>query len=229
MPDGSSPAAGSAADKGEQLLEAARAGDLGAMEALLAAHPETLDHRNHMGQSAVLLAQYHRKPEAVRFLLSRGPNLTLHEACAMGVQARAEALLHEVPRMIDAHSPDGFTPLALACFFGHGELAKWLIDRGANLNLAAKNQMQVAPIHAAAGGKNLEIVRALVEAGADVNARQHGGFTALHAAAQDGNEAMTAYLLEKGADRNARADNNQCALDLALLRGHAGVAALLER
>lgn len=229
MPDAAGSAPNAAAGPGEQLLEAARAGDVGAMEALLAAHPETLDHRNHMGQSAVLLAQYHRKPEAVGFLLSKSPNLTLHEACATGVQARAEELLLEVPRMIDAHSPDGFTPLALASFFGHVELAEWLINRGANLDLAAKNQMQVAPIHAAAGGKNLEIVRALVEAGADVNARQHGGFTALHAAAQDGNEAMTAYLLEKGADRNARADNNQCALDFALLRGHAGVAALLER
>ena len=131
---------------GDQLLDAARAGDVAALESLLAAHPETLDHRNQLGQSAVLLAQYHRKPEAVQFLLSRSPNLTLHEACATGVQARAETLLQEVPRMIDAHSPDGFTPLALACFFGHAELARWLINRGANLDLAAKNQMQVAPI-----------------------------------------------------------------------------------
>lgn len=214
---------------GERLLDAARAGDVVSLEALLVEHPEYLEYRNQMGQGAVLLAQYHRKPEAVRFLLGRGPNLTLHEACATGVQARAEKVLQEVPRMIDSHSPDGFTPLALACFFGHLELAKWLVDRGANLNLPAKNQMMVAPIHAAVGGRHLEIVRALVEAGADVNARQHGGYTALHAAAQDGNEAMTTFLLEHGADRNARADNNQSALDFALLRGHAGVVALLER
>jgi ankyrin repeat protein len=220
MPDGG---------PGEQLLEAARAGSLAEMESLLAAHPETLDHRNHMGQSAILLAQYHRKPDAVKFLLSRNPNLTLHEACATGVQDRVERLLQEVPRMIDAHSPDGFTPLSLACFFGHVEVAKWLINRGANLDLAAKNQMKVAPIHAAAAGKNLEIVRALVEGGADVNARQHGGFTALHAAAQEGNEAMASLLLEKGADREARADNNQSAMDFALLKGHAGVVAILEK
>ena len=89
--------------------------------------------------------------------------------------------------------------------------------------------MQVAPIHAAAAGHKLEIVRALVEGGANINARQHGGFTALHAAAQEGDEAMTSYLLERGADREARADNNQSALDFALLRGHAGVVAILER
>lgn len=213
---------------GEQLLDAARNGDLASLEALLAAHPETLNHRNHMGQGALLLAQYHRKPEAVRLLLARNPELTLHEACATGVQARVESILREVPRMIDAHSPDGFTPLSLACFFGHTELARWLIDRGANLDLAATNPMQVAPLHAASAGRHLEIVRALLEAGANPNARQQGGFTPLHAAAQNGDAEMARLLLEKGADREARAENNQTALDFALLRGHGAVAAVLE-
>jgi len=213
---------------GERLLDAARNGDLGALDALLAEHPEALQHRNHMGQGAVLLAQYHRRPEAVRFLLARNPELTLHEACATGVKARVEAVLHEVPRMIDAHSPDGFTPLSLACFFGHEELAVWLINRGANLDLAATNPMQVAPLHAASAGRHVEIVRALLEAGANPNARQQGGFTPLHAAAQNGDVDIARLLLDKGADREARAENNQTALDFALLRGHAAVAAVLE-
>lgn len=213
---------------GEQLLEAARSGDVSALAALLDAHPETLNHRNQLGQGAVLLAQYHRKPEAVRFLLARQPELTLHEACASGVQARAESILLDVPRMIDAHSPDGFTPLSLACFFGHVELAKWLINRGANLDLAATNPMQVSPMHAAAAGRHLEIARALLEGGANPNARQQGGFTPLHAAAQNGDAEMARLLLEKGADREARAENNQTPLDFALLRGHAAVADVLE-
>lgn len=213
---------------GEQLLEAARTGDLTSMEALLAGHPETLNHRNHMGQGAVLLAQYHRKPEAVRFLLERHPELTLHEACATGVRDRVESILQDVPRMIDAHSPDGFTPLSLACFFGHVELAQRLINRGANLDLAATNPMQVTPLHAAAAGRHLEIVRALLEAGANPNARQQGGFTPLHAAAQNGDAEMARLLLTKGADREARAENNQTPLDFALLRGHAAVANVLE-
>lgn len=213
---------------GEQLLEAARSGDLAKMEALLAAHPETLNHRNHLGQGAVLLAQYHRKPEAVRFLLARHPELTLHEACATGVRDRVESILQDVPRMIDAHSPDGFTPLSLACFFGHTELAKRLINRGANLDLAAANPMQVTPLHAAAAGRHTEIVGALLEAGANPNARQQGGFTPLHAAAQNGDAETARLLLDKGADREARAENNQTPLDFALLRGHAAVANVLE-
>ena len=152
----------------------------------------------------------------------------LHDACATGVQARVEELLSEVPRMIDAHSPDGFTPLALACFFGHVELARWLINRGANLDLPADNPMKVAPLHAASASRHLEIVRALLEGGANPNARQQGGFTPLHAAAQNGDAEIARVLIEKGADREARAENNQTALDFALLRGHAAVAAVIE-
>ncbi|MCC7234829.1 MAG: ankyrin repeat domain-containing protein [Bryobacterales bacterium] len=213
---------------GEPFLDAARAGDVAGLRSQLTAHPELIDYRNEMGQSAVLLAQYHRKPEAVRYLLSRSRVLTLHDACATGVQARVEELLIEVPRMIDSHSPDGFTPLALACFFGHVELARWLINRGANLDLAAENPMQVTPLHAASAGRHLEIVRALLEGGANPNARQQGGFTPLHAAAQSGDAEIARLLIEKGADREARAGNNQTALDLALLRGHAAAAAVIE-
>lgn len=213
---------------GEPFLAAARSGDVADLKRQLSAHPELIEYRNAMGQSALLLAQYHRKPEAVRFLLARAPVLTLHDACATGVQARVEELLSEVPRMIDAHSPDGFTPLALACFFGHVELARWLINRGANLDLPADNPMKVAPLHAASASRHLEIVRALLEGGANPNARQQGGFTPLHAAAQNGDAEIARLLIEKGADREARAENNQTALDFALLRGHAAVAAVIE-
>ncbi len=108
------------------------------------------------------------------------------------------------------------------------ELARWLINRGANLDLPADNPMKVAPLHAASASRHLEIVRALLEGGANPNARQQGGFTPLHAAAQNGDAEIARLLIEKGADREARAENNQTALDFALLRGHAAVAAVIE-
>jgi ankyrin repeat protein len=218
-------------DSGVTFLEAARGGDHAALDAMLAADPAVLNYRNEMGQGAVLLAQYHRKPETVAFLLARGPELTLHEACAVGAAERAQALLANPAtrgRDIDTHSTDGFTPLALACFFGHEGLAAWLVNQGANVRLAATNAMRVAPIHAASAGRHFGILSMLVKSGADVNARQQQGFTALHAAAQNGDEASLRLLLNHGADRTARAASNQTPLDLALQNGHASVAALLE-
>ncbi len=186
-----------------------------------------LDYRNEMGQSAILLAKYHRRQDAVDFLLARGPALTLHEACAVGAIDTVRQALRERGRMIDEHSIDGFTPLALACFFAQPEIARLLIDQGANVNLAANNAMKVAPVHAAVAARQSAILKMLVEAGADVNARQQAGFTPLHAAAQNGDEAATRMLLAAGADRQARADNQQSPLDMALLGGHGPVAELL--
>jgi ankyrin repeat protein len=216
---------------GPQFLDAARSGDEATLGALLSAEPALLNHRNELGQSAVLLALYHRKPAAAEFLLGRGPELTLHEACATGQLARVQALL-ETPsqrgRLMDQHSTDGFTPLALACFFGQEAVATWLVEHGANVNLAANNPMHVAPVHAAAAGKHFGILKMLVEAGANVNARQQQGFTPLHAAAQHGDEPALRLLLAHGADRAAMAANQQTALDLALQNGHGGAVALLE-
>jgi ankyrin repeat protein len=131
-------------------------------------------------------------------------------------------------RLIDSFSGDGFTPLALACFFGHEEAATWLVNQGASVTLAADNKMGVAPIHAATGGRHTSLLRMLVENGADVNARQQQGFTALHAAAQNGDSEAVRLLLDHGADRELRADSNQTPLDLALQRGLGEIVELLE-
>jgi len=71
-------------------------------------------------------------------------------------------------------------------------------------------------------------VRALLEHGADVNARQEGGWTALHAASQNGDVEMVRLLIAAGADVQARADNQQNALDLALGKGHQAVVDVLD-
>lgn len=213
----------------EAFLNAARKGDVAELESLLAADPDVLNARNNLGQSAILLARYHRQQQAVDFLLARNPDLTLHEACAVGQGDRVrEIVSRKSAPAIDSHSADGFTPLSLACFFGHQEIAGYLVDQGANVNLAAANPMKVAPLHAAVASHHFWIAQMLVSNGADVNQLQQGGFTPLHAAAQNGDEQAVRLLLENNADRKTRADSGQTALDLALLKGHAAVVDLLD-
>jgi ankyrin repeat protein len=212
----------------EEFLNAARAGDIEQLKTLLAANPALLNERNDLGQSAILLARYHRKTAAVEFLLSQNPDLNLHEAAAVGALDRVQTIVRERGRLIDSHSKDGFTALALAAFFGHAAAVQYLIDQGANVSLAANNPMKVAPLHAAVSARHIEIARMLVDNDADVNARQQQGWTPLHGAAQSGDQELVRLLLAKGADREARADTGQTALDLAMTHGHGAVAALLE-
>jgi ankyrin repeat protein len=88
--------------------------------------------------------------------------------------------------------------------------------------------MRVTPIHAAVSAGRLEAARVLLDAGADVNAAEHGGYTALHLAAGNGDEALIRLLLERGADPTARLDSGQTPAELAHEKGHGVVAALVD-
>ena len=74
------------------------------------------------------------------------------------------------------------------------------------------------------GWIEIDGVRLLVEAGADVNARQHGGYAPLHSAASRGDVALIDLLLDRGADPNAAADDGKRPIDFARERGHAQAA-----
>ena len=210
------------------LHDAVKRGDLDAVRAALTDDPSLLEQANDAGQTAFLLAKYYRQAEIAEYLLSLNPTLDISQNCAAG---RTEAALEQIdrdPTLLEQHSPDGWTPLHLAAFFGHAELAKGLLNRGAGIDARSTNAMQNTPLHAAAAGGNLEILELLLTHGADPNARQHGGWTALHAAAQTGNHRMAELLLANGAHKYVQADNNQTPLDMALSYRHPEVVSLLE-
>jgi len=81
---------------------------------------------------------------------------------------------------------------------------KELIKKGANVNNTYNFGKPTTALVQAAGGGHMEIVRALLKAGANVHHRDKYGGTALHAAANYGHVAIAKLLLEAGADVNAK-------------------------
>lgn len=144
-------------------------------------------------------------------------------AAADGDLAALERHVRADHLVLAAFSPDGFTPLHLACFFGRAAAATWLVKEGGPVNEPARNEMKVHPLHSAAAGPEpaarLALARILLEYGADPNARQQQGFTALHAAAQHGDEALAKLLLEHGADPSLTTDDGRTPADLARTAG----------
>jgi uncharacterized protein len=70
------------------------------------------------------------------------------------------------------------------------------------------------PLHSATAAGQREVCAVLLEAGADVNARQQAGYTPLLEAAQLGDSRLAELLLEHGADRTATLDDGRGLGDL---------------
>ena len=212
----------------QEFFDAIRAGDGGKVGALLDSDATLLAAKDEKGLGPYIAAKYSGRNDVAALLLARGVELDIFAACAAGAKDRVLELIGENAELVNAYSPDGWTPLHLACFFGQPDVAEALIAQGADVRAQARNPTRNAPLHAAAAGRNKDTVRALLEHGADVNARQEGGWTALHAASQNGDVEMVRLLIAGGADVQIRAENQQNALDLALTKGHQAVVEVLE-
>jgi ankyrin repeat protein len=214
-----------------EFIEAVKNGDRDAVERLLANDPGLLRARDDQGVSAILLAHYHGKDEVARVLLARGGELDIFEAATAGDADRVRALVAADRSLANAWSPDGFFPLGLAAFFKRPAVAKVLLEHGADPRMGSK-PAGFTPLHSAvaddAGSDVEDLVRMLLEAGADPNARSATEGTPLHTAAFTGNVAVTETLLKAGADPEARDRKGYLPLDYARDQSHPEVAALLH-
>ena len=211
------------------LINAAQHGDLEAARALLDADPALAGARDTDGQAPMMAAIYGSHPEIVALLRERGATPTIFEAAALGDMPALNAALAQDPSAMRAYSADGWTALHLAAHFGQVEAARALLAAGANVTAHSWNGLDNEPIHAAAANTgNAAMVAALLDAGAQVNARQHGGFTPLHQAAQNGDAELVNLLLSRGARKSLMTDKDLTACDLAEEAGHQELATRLS-
>jgi uncharacterized protein len=181
-----------------RLFDAIKAGDEALVQAILAENGQMAQTSDPDGQSALLTAIYYRNASIVEAIRAAGATVDLHAAAALGDLEKLRAAIGEDPAAANHYARDGFTPLQLACFFGQEAAVHYLLEEGADLHAVSRNQMSIQPIHAAVAGRNAAIVQTLIDAGADVNAQQSGGFTPLQAARQNQDGMIIAALEAAG-------------------------------
>ncbi|HEY8929310.1 MAG TPA: ankyrin repeat domain-containing protein [Mucilaginibacter sp.] len=212
----------------EKLEHYITTADLEGLDALLKENPALAKTRTSHHVSPLMLSCYFKKPGVTDLLLKYLDEINLFEASAAGRFDVVANLVHAHPDAINFYAEDGFTPLGLACYFGHYEIAQYLVLKGADVNMPSNNGFSVYPLHSAAAGDYTQIARMLIENNALVNVKQQAGATALHSAAQNGNIDLLILLLEHGADAGVRMEGGKLPADLAREKGHLEIAEALD-
>uniref|UniRef100_T1ISP3 Uncharacterized protein n=1 Tax=Strigamia maritima TaxID=126957 RepID=T1ISP3_STRMM len=138
------------ADVENQLLEAAKAGDLTLTKKLLDAHPHLVNCRDLEGRHSTPLhfAAGYNRVGVVDFLLQHGAD-------------------------VHARDKGGLVPLHNACSYGHYEVTELLVEHGASVNVT--DLWKFTPLHEATAKGKYEIVKLLLKHGADPNRKNRDG------------------------------------------------------
>ena len=119
-----------------------------------------------------------------------------------------------------------------ACRMGVVETVKLLLERGAGVNtriVGPHNRDGHSALMVAATRGDVAIVQALVDAGADVDARNEKHETAMLFAASNGHASVVQVLLQSGADWRSKNVWGYTPRMAASMNGHKEVTRMLRR
>lgn len=155
-----------------ELYQAAAAGDLSAVEQLLASGA-AVDAPDRNGETPLMAAALADRPEIAELLVSRGADLS-------------------------ARNAGGFSPLHAAAYSGSIAVATILLDRGAAIEDTA-NKAHASPLMVAADEGRAGVVDLLILRGADINSLDKDGYSPLSQAWSKKHVDVVRMLKQHGA------------------------------
>lgn len=137
------------------------------------------------------------------------------------------AVLRNTHTDVNVKDPLGRTPLHIAVERGYGDIAMFLVENGAEVNItdANGNTPLIFIIHKIG---DVQITRRLLEKGAAVNTQNRTGETALMYAAWRGHTDIVQLLLENHADATLKNKQGDTALMLAESKQHLEIVQMLR-
>ncbi|WP_246188150.1 ankyrin repeat domain-containing protein [Paenibacillus tengchongensis] len=193
-----------------ELIVAAEQGDIAAVTALLNEGAD-INGTDERGRTAVLAATHGNQPEAVKKLIAAGADLNLrdHRSDNPLLYAGAEGMPEIVKLAVEAGADTaltnryGGTALIPAADRGHVEIVQYLLEHSDvkvdHINNLGWTALLEAVLLGDGGERHTQIVRLLIEHGADVNLADKDGVTPLAHAESRGYADMAALLKDAGA------------------------------
>lgn len=212
-------------NRGGAIHRAVQSGHAEVVRLLVERGRVDVESRDAEGKTALQLAAQHNKIEIVETLIALGADPTSREWTMSLLEPIHWASLNgSIPMIrlllstgkVDVNVRNGYIgrpPLWNAVLRNHLDAARALLEAGADANLgdeSARNNVfgcgegkQYKPLNIAAINGNCEMMRLLMDGGADVNGCNKDGWTALHEVAWRANLAGMRLLISRGADRGA--------------------------
>jgi uncharacterized protein len=193
-----------------QLIEAAKNQDHQTIRSLVSQHAD-VNARSDDGSTALLWAAHWNDLDTADQLLRAGADANaandfrmtpLSQACVNGSASLVDLLLKFGAKPNTAIAT-GETPLMTCAKSGNVEAVRTLIAHDAAVNVKEPAQNQT-PLMWAAAERHPAVVKALIEANADLLAHSKKGYTALHFAAREGDQENVRLLLAAGVNVNIR-------------------------
>lgn len=217
-----------------EVAEAIKARDLGKVRELLERHPQFLHGADERGNEPIHWAVMTRQTELIDYLLDRGADINAQ---------RPDGVRPLLLTNGDYHYR-GWRDLPSGAIQRHEVLMGYLLARGANYDISAATKLGDAervrellqqdpslvnqlpaysyytgtPLRNAAGAGHIEVVKLLLERGADPNLREPGIAPwggALHAAISGGHYGIVKLLLQHGANPNQAVESSGNCLSMA--------------
>jgi uncharacterized protein len=160
---------------------------------------------------------------------SEAPSAVATQAISDGNLSALEQALATDASVAQHVTPEGWSLLHLAAYYGHSDLVKTLLVHGADASARSANSTANTPLHAAiAGAADADCVKLLLAGGTGINATGAQDITPLHLAASRNDRALCELLMALGADPRVRMEDGSMPHHIASNRGHHELALWLE-
>jgi ankyrin repeat protein len=218
----------------EGLLEAAVSGDIDEVRKLVEAGVDA-NAADEWGVTALMVAASEGNSEIARLLIDQGADV---DRICIHINAVTQVSINTAVKklgktrgssvttvFVPPENPDPTTALMVAAYDGHTEVARLLIDAGAQVDVAKSKGITALMIAAWRG--HADYARLLGDGGAGVDLTDDSGGAALYDASCYGDLEIVSFLVAAGANVSVRTTEGDTSLMAATYLGNTEMARLL--
>lgn len=136
----------------------------------------------------------------------------LHEAVKKNDFLKIKQLVEEDKINIDSLNREGKSALFLAAQKKDPAICKYLLEKGANVDVVTADKYGITPLWTAAQHGFTDTLQMLIDHGANIHILSKSKLSALHAASNSGKLESAKLLISKGMDVNAKDHQNRTPL-----------------